>query len=251
MGEHGYIYVATSSILGDGFCKVGQTTNPKERERQLNGSVTSRPIRIVKYVQVDDMDTVERAFHRILHKEMMKGEWFAVDVEHVKPMLDCVASSKQPLPDPIDPAKGRGGWHEKGWKMLCEGATQADVAREFGVTRSAVAAMKKNKMRAAGRGHEEENRVRLGTGTKPPQRVTPKASFRQPIIDVLERLGGRARAKDVLSSLEKEMNLSQADLKKLSNGLAVWSNNAHWVRQQLKEEGVLKRDSQWGWWELA
>ena len=247
MGKRGYVYVAQDKNRPSCY-KIGQTTNIKLRERQLNGNVPGRPINIVKFVQVDDMDAVERAFHQILHQSLMEGEkeWFNIELHRVTPMLACVASSKQGRPDPAK----RGWWHEEGWKMLCEGATQADVARRFGVTRSAVAAMKNN-MCAVGRGHEEENRVRLGTGTKPPQRVTPQASFRQPIIDVLKRLGGRARAKDVLSSLEKEMNLSQADLKKLSNGLAVWSNKAHWVRQQLKEEGVLKRDSQWGWWELA
>ena len=79
----------------------------------------------------------------------------------------------------------------------------------------------------------------------------PVSSYRQPIIDVLKRLGGSARVKDVLRGVEEEMHLGQANLKKFSNGQVTWQNRAQWARLELKDEGVLRSDSEWGWWELA
>jgi len=251
MDKRGYVYVAEDKSKPSHY-KIGKTTDPEQRERQLQGAGLGKRIKIVERVQVDDMDAVEHAFHEILKPHQVEGEWFNITLNQVKPMLACVGSfgNFQRTPTPSKVEKRRGGWHEDGWKMHCEGATQAAVATRFGVTQGAVVAMKK-KMRNAGRGHEEGQQLGTAAGVGRSQRATSRASFSSAIIKVLKRLGGRARAKDVLSGVESELNLSQADLKKRSNGQVVWRNNAQWAQQQLKKKGVLRSDSQWGWWELA
>ena len=320
MSKQGYIYVAIDKG-SPGLCKIGQTTNVAERERTLNGGSPKATIKIVESVYVDDMDAVERAFHEILHYKRQDGEWFNVEEERVLPMLKCfekLDSKARPIEDASgSKVVGRGGWHEDGWRMHCEGATQAEIAKKFGVTEGAVSAMKK-KMRGAGRGSEEarpsaprRGRVAGGRGSwhedgwqmhrkgatqaeiakrfgvtqgavsamkKKMQRVgreseearrsaprrghkvkqgagaTPQSAFRQPIIDVLKELGGGGQAKDVLERVEGRMRkqLNQADYKLLKSGREeVWKNNAQWMRQKLKDDGTLKSDSPRGWWELA
>ena len=150
----------------------------------------------------------------------------------------------------------RGGWHEDGWKMHCAGATQAEIAEKYGVGLGAVVAMKR-KMRNAGRTSEEAHRsAHRTTGTARRRKsgaATPQQAFRQPIVDVLNDLGGKGQAKVVLKRVEQRMKrrLNEADYERLNNGQEVWSNKAQWMRQQLKNEGVIRSDSQHGWWELA
>ncbi len=255
MGKRGYVYVAEDKSKPSHY-KIGQTTDLVQRERTLQGGGLGKRIKIVEHVQVDDMSAVEHAFHKILEPQWVDGEWFNITLDQVRPMLACVGSpsadsNKTSERQRSPKAKsGRGGWHEEGWKMHCEGATQAAVAKKFGVAQGAVVAMKR-KMRNAGRGHEDGNRTTRSSRQRRSQYPTPPASFRQPIVDVLKKLGGRGRTKDVLNRVESQVNLNQADLKKRSNGQLVWQNNAQWARLKLKEDGVLKSDSQWGWWELA
>ena len=151
----------------------------------------------------------------------------------------------------------RGDWHEDGWRMHCAGATQAEIAEKFGVSPGAVVAMKR-KMRSAGRKSEEAHRseTHRTTGTGRRQKsgaATPKQAFRQPIVDVLNDLGGRGQAKVVLQRVEQRMKrrLNEADYERRKGGQEVWSNNAQWMRQQLKNEGVIRSGSPHGWWELA
>lgn len=255
MGKRGYVYVAEDKSKPSHY-KIGQTTDLVQRERTLQGGGLGKRIKIVEHVQVDDMSAVEHAFHKILEPQWVDGEWFNITLDQVRPMLACVGSpganinKTSELQRPPKAKSGRGGWHEEGWKMHCEGATQAAVAERFGVTQGAVVAMKR-KMRNAGRGHEEGTALHAAAGKRRSRYPTPLASFRQPIVDVLKKLGGRGRTKDVLSRVESQVNLNQADLKRRSNGQLVWHNNARWARQKLKEDGVLKSNSQRGWWELA
>ena len=151
----------------------------------------------------------------------------------------------------------RGGWHEDGWRMHCAGATQAEIAEKYGVSPGAVVAMKR-KMRSAGRTSEEAHRSGAHRTTGTAQRrksgaATPQQEFRQPIVDVLNDLGGRGKAKVVLQRVEQRMKrrLNEADYERLKNGQEVWSNKAQWMRQQLKKEGVIRPNSPHGWWELA
>ena len=94
MRKPGFIYVAVEDGR-PGLCKVGQTEDPEEREKRLNAGKPDPTIKIVKHVPVDDMNTVERAFHEILyhqrHKQPGRREWFNIEVERIFPMMDCVA----------------------------------------------------------------------------------------------------------------------------------------------------------------
>lgn len=252
--KRGYVYVAEDKTRPSVY-KIGQTTNLAQRERSLQGGGADERIKIVESVLVNDMDAVEHAFHRILPNPMGR-EWFNITLDRVRPMFEVLRSlgpvepKQRAAPQRSDARRVRGEWHEDGWKMHCEGVTQAAIAERFGVTQGAVVAMKR-KMRNAGRGHEERKPPQTSRRKERSRGVTPVSSFHQPIIDVLKRLGGRARAKDVLSGIEEEMNLGRADLKKLGTGQVIWKNRAQWARQALKENGVLKPDSDRGWWELA
>ena len=263
MSKPGYIYVAKDE-QEKGFVKVGQTTDVAQRERALNGQHRKATIKIIDAVWVDDMDAVEKAFHRILYhrRDEEKLEWFYIREDRVLPMLACVGKAHEETPaverGPAEEGGERGAWHEDGWAMLCRGKTQAEVAKKFGVSQGAVSAMKK-KMRDAGRGSEERGSSRSEVSAPDaPQRKqrsngTPQAAFRQPIVEVLREIGGRGKAKDILKGVRRRMaeELRPADYEHLKNGQEKWMNKAQWARQQLKEEGVLKSDSEHGWWELA
>ena len=181
MSKPGYIYIATQKGRPSNL-KVGKTINVSQREGTLSGSAIA-DIKIIKSVQVNDMDAVESAFHKILkhHLAPYKGqnEWFNIELELVLPMLRCVGNPQErpqvqeaEIPAPSSMASGRGNWHEDGWRMHCRGETQAQIAKKFGVSEGAVVAMKK-KMRDQGRGDEEANRrQRPVTGTGRKQRTT-------------------------------------------------------------------------------
>ena len=261
MPKPGYVYVATDGEF-PGHCKVGKTIDVEQRERTLNGSKMKATIKIVDSVWVDDMDTVEQAFHKILNHRRRDGEWFNIEKDDVLPMLECVAKPAE-LPTQLEYAQaerggGRGDWHEAGWQMHCDGKTQAEIAEKFGVSQGAVVAMKK-KMRSAGRGNQEKNRLRRSTpkqvGNKGKERSgpTPQTAFREPIVDVLKELGGSGQAKDVIErvGLQMERQLSRADHKQLKSGATVWKNRVQWARMALKSEGILKSNSPHGLWELA
>ena len=102
MNESGYIYVAEQKER-PGFCKVGKTRAPGNREKSLPGSAMAQ-IDIVECVQVDDMDAVEKAFHEILPQTNRQGEWFNIKTERVLPMLRCL-ESKQQLEAPTQPSR--------------------------------------------------------------------------------------------------------------------------------------------------
>lgn len=268
MGETGYVYVAKHETKPATF-KIGRTSDIRQRDNALQGGAPGRPIKIVEYALVDDMHAVEKALHAMLRQALLPNEreWFNIELDQVTPMLAlmrrwCATSPtatqpriqrrSEPSATPTDARNRRGWWHEDGWKMHCEGAAQAAIAKEFDVTGPTVGWMI-DKMRKAGRGHEERNRSRPKRGRKKasvPGRI-PQWAFRQPIVDVLRALGGRGPVKEVLRLLERKMDFSEADRKKLKNGAIAWENRAQWERAQMKQDGVLKPDSERGWWELA
>ncbi len=265
MGETGYVYVAKHETKPATF-KIGRTSDIQQRDNNLQGGAPGRPIKIVEYALVDDMHAVEKALHAMLRQALLKDEreWFNIELDQVTPMLAlmrrwCATSSAtvgaQQHSPRVPPKKKQPGWWEDGWKMHCEGAAQAAIAKEFDLTGPAVKYMI-TRMREAGRGHEERNRSGLKRAARKPtgQRTlerTPQRAFRGPIMDVLRGLGGRGRAGDVLRALERKIDLTEADMKPLKNGQVAWENRASWERAQMVKEGVLKPDSDHGWWELA
>lgn len=82
---------------------------------------------------------------------------------------------------------------------------------------------------------------------------TKQDVFRQEIIDALKVLGGSGTIKDVLKIIEERMKdkLQPGDFKTTSRGEPLWKNNAHWARNSLREDGILRGDSPRGIWELS
>ena len=261
MPKPGYVYVATDKWK-DGFCKVGKTIDLRRREKELNGGLLNGSIKIISSAWVDDADRVEKAFHKILDKFDEDQEWFNIEAKFVLPMVECFDKpAEPPIPVEDDQPHGvrrAGWWHEDGWQMHCSGKTQAEIAAKFGVSQGAVVGMKR-KMRSAGRGKEEQNRLRrsvpkqVGKKEKLRSGRTPQAAFGEAIVEVLKKLGGSGPAKDVIERVGRRMQsqLRPADGEKLNDGQIVWVKDVHWARQALKSKGILKSNSPRGWWELA
>ncbi len=83
--------------------------------------------------------------------------------------------------------------------------------------------------------------------------ITPKAFFRLHILLTLYELGGKAPALEVHKKLEKKLNdlLTQKDKELLPSGTVRWIKNVDWCRLILVHEGLMKRDSPRGIWELS
>ncbi|MCL6624358.1 MAG: winged helix-turn-helix domain-containing protein, partial [Fimbriimonadales bacterium] len=87
-----------------------------------------------------------------------------------------------------------------------------------------------------------------------PGRRTPKQAYRLPILRALVALGGKARTEQVLERVYKEMKarLTSVDLEPLPSGKDLrWSNTARWERYTMVREGLLKRGSPYGIWEIS
>lgn len=93
MGKQGFVYVAVQQDR-PGHCKVGKTSDPAVREKNLGGSALAVKIDIVDSVRVKDMDAVEDAFHKIFSRTNRSGEWFNIEPERVLPMLRCLGGTQ-------------------------------------------------------------------------------------------------------------------------------------------------------------
>src|SRR5438128_1218396 len=91
-------------------------------------------------------------------------------------------------------------------------------------------------------------RRRLPRGDRTPQEV-----FRQPILEALHVKGGSSQTAEVLDRVGHILGnkLTSADRAKLSHGEIRWRNTAQWERNVMVEEGLLKRNSPRGVWELT
>lgn len=84
-----------------------------------------------------------------------------------------------------------------------------------------------------------------------PQRTAQK-DFRPYILEVLQENGGRLQVSKLLDELERRMEpvLFGDDYRVLKDGEVRWRNAARWERKEMVEEGLLKRTSGEGFWEL-
>ncbi|CAG0955337.1 hypothetical protein METP3_00460 [Methanosarcinales archaeon] len=110
----------------------------------------------------------------------------------------------------------------------------------------------------------KELKERLGinsddkTGTKPKNKrsklqKTNSEVLRKYIILVLKEFGGRARVPDILDTIERQLSnkLLPGDLEVRQDGKTIaWRNNVLWERYRMMQEGILRNDSQRGYWEL-
>ncbi len=86
------------------------------------------------------------------------------------------------------------------------------------------------------------------------QLVTSQPVLREYIVQALKELGGYARRSDVLEKMRETLKdrLTPRDIETRGDGrVIVWENNAAWERNAMVEEGILRSDSKFGYWELA
>jgi hypothetical protein len=81
----------------------------------------------------------------------------------------------------------------------------------------------------------------------------PQKEYYRPILETLYELGGRGTIAQVLSGVEAKLKprFRDVDWQRLSSGDVRWQNTAQWARYHLVKQGLLRRDSQRGVWELT
>lgn len=84
---------------------------------------------------------------------------------------------------------------------------------------------------------------------------TPEHAYRRPILEALVELGGSAPIDKVLERVGAKMKgvLNEYDYQPLPSApdTARWKNAAQWCRKWLVDEGLLKKDSPSGIWEIS
>lgn len=83
---------------------------------------------------------------------------------------------------------------------------------------------------------------------------THQSQYRIPILQVLTDLGGRGTVNEILERVYEKMKdvLNSVDLETLSSGGdSRWRNTARWARNTMVNEGLLRKDSPRGIWEIT
>ncbi|OGO24238.1 MAG: hypothetical protein A2Z28_05485 [Chloroflexi bacterium RBG_16_51_9] len=83
--------------------------------------------------------------------------------------------------------------------------------------------------------------------------VTNAADFWKPILNVLVARGGQAERQDVHSDIERRMKdrFKQGDLELNRDGTLKWSKQVDYQRLAMAQEGLLRKDSPRGKWEIT
>lgn len=84
--------------------------------------------------------------------------------------------------------------------------------------------------------------------------TTPKAILREHILQALKKLGGRARASEVIKEMARQLDgklLPGDTVWRDATKESAWQNNAKWERFHMTEDGALRRNSPRGIWELG
>lgn len=96
---------------------------------------------------------------------------------------------------------------------------------------------------------EKRRLPRLGHGIKVPQ-----IEFRNPILRVLQEMGGSGHAKEILAAVERRMQntLTKVDYDIIPSGHQTrWEKSANWERMNMVHDGLLRNNSPRGVWELS
>ena len=84
--------------------------------------------------------------------------------------------------------------------------------------------------------------------------MTPAPILRKYVLEYLHANGGRGGVNDVVDYVGQCLagQLTEKDLEmRVSTNEVIWRNNLRWERQNMVQEGLLKRGSPKGIWELA
>jgi len=89
--------------------------------------------------------------------------------------------------------------------------------------------------------------------TQVQSKIVPGHEYRKSILEYLAAVGGRAATHDVLETLERKMKarLTQKDYELLKYGQIRWRTNAMYERKHMVMEGLLKKGSPRGIWEIT
>jgi hypothetical protein len=82
--------------------------------------------------------------------------------------------------------------------------------------------------------------------------LTPRSKLKVVLIEVLKSNGGRAHIQDVQYQMAAKLKgkFTKEDLESLEDGVLRWEKNVQWLRYKLVQDGVLKKNSPRGYWEL-
>jgi len=86
------------------------------------------------------------------------------------------------------------------------------------------------------------------------QEFTPTNAYWLPILEALAEMGGSGPSDEVISRVGQKMEgiLTEADFAVLPSGQDIrWCNRVAWQRYNMVKQGLLKRDSPRGMWELT
>lgn len=100
----------------------------------------------------------------------------------------------------------------------------------------------------------EKPRTRKSSAKRSKLPTTEKSILRELIVEAIKSYGGSASRNDVLNYLEKKLNnkLLPGDLEwRDGNCCYVWQHNASWERYSMTQDGILKKDSPRGVWEIS
>ncbi len=83
--------------------------------------------------------------------------------------------------------------------------------------------------------------------------ITSQKDYFIPILESLIEFGGSGKMKEVLNKVEKKMKgiLKEIDYQQIRSVFIRWKNIAQWARNTMKEEGLLKKNSPHGIWEIT
>jgi negative regulator of replication initiation len=82
---------------------------------------------------------------------------------------------------------------------------------------------------------------------------TPERAFREPILRALYELGGSGQISEILEKVYVLIRdkLKEVDHQRLASGEIRWRNTAQWERYNMVNEGLIKKNSPIGTWELT
>ena len=84
----------------------------------------------------------------------------------------------------------------------------------------------------------------------------PRSAYRIPILESLKEMDGRGHYQEVLRRVERKLGRKLRDLdynytELPTTGRTRWENEAHFARNELREEGLISSGSPHGIWELT
>jgi hypothetical protein len=83
--------------------------------------------------------------------------------------------------------------------------------------------------------------------------LLPEKEYERPILEVLVEAGGSAPSREVTKAVGERVTgrLTPLDRQTLASGEIRWANRVHFTRLRMVEQGLLKKGSPRGIWEIT